>query len=783
MIKVVFGASCNYNSPMDKLISDFLNTDLQYIKGVGSVLAARLYSLFSDLPWASQKIENKEQSAKSKAQINSNAASSQSPAPGSLNGTAVGRRVLDFLLNPPRAVRARNITDSVVNAQVGDDITIVLRIVSHNPGGARFSKYGKKFTKPAQISCVDKFGADVKIQFFNTKFFEYWTGKMPIGEWRVVSGRLEFSGGAVINHPDFIETIEDAGKIPAVQPIYSLGEGLTQKTMVNIRDRIFEKLAEPTGNEFIENLRTAHYPDCAEDTVPTASARMRLAYCELLAQQCAIAMTRKKRQASSVKRETEERSDVALHITHYVSRFYELLPFQLTSAQQRVVDEIKSDMQKPAPMMRLVQGDVGSGKTIVALIALLDATDAGGQGVLLAPTDTLAQQHHAQIKPLCDKLGIICEILTGRDKGKARNEKLISLRSGRTKIAIGTHALFQEDVEYKNLTLAVIDEQHRFGVAQRAAMASKGKFVDILALSATPIPRTLSMTMYGDMDISIIDQKPAGRVPVKTTVLPAARAGTLVSRINAQIQSSLDSVHSPVKVFWVCPLVEESETSDLMAVEARYEFLKNAVTLHKTSDDACPAPLGGGMCQSRSATVGLVHGKMPKEERDCVMAKFADPNSDMRVLVSTTVIEVGIDVPSATIMVIENAERFGLSALHQLRGRVGRGDAQSFCVLLYGDNITADGKKRLDILTETDDGFAIAEQDLMMRGVGELLGTKQSGWIKYHFVDYREHRDIFKLAQRDAMELFRTDPALISDKGRFARNMMQIFDQQTSMGN
>ncbi|MCL2331767.1 MAG: ATP-dependent DNA helicase RecG, partial [Proteobacteria bacterium] len=697
---------------MDKSIYDFLNTDLQYIKGVGPVLAARLGVLFGgDITPPGAR---------------------ESAATPPLGGN--GRRVLDFLLNPPRAVRARNATDSVVNAAAGEDITIALRIDAYNAGGARYSRYGKKFTAPAQIVCRDKFGAEVKLQFFNTKFFDYWKEKMPIGEWRMVSGKLEFSdrGGAVINHPDFIEKMEDAGKIPAVQPIYPLSEGLTQKTMANIRDRIFEKFGVPLpwrgvtpegrrdgvvdgmgqdsdgsnsnyifntndflnhpvnfvcekaqqnchpskggerpNNEFLDNLRAAHYPTCAGDTESTSPARQRLAYCELFAQQCAIALTRKKRETLDVKRETIERSNADSRLTPYVSRLYQLLPFSLTDAQTRVVEEILIDMKRDQPMMRLVQGDVGSGKTIVALIAMLSCAESGAQAALLAPTDTLAKQHYEKVKPLCDELGIVCDIFTGRDKGKARHEKLISLKSGRTKIIIGTHALFQNDVEYKDLGIAVIDEQHRFGVAQRAAFAAKGRFVDLLALSATPIPRTLSMTMYGDMDISVIDKKPAGRMPIKTTILPVARVGALVQRINAQLAESTHQ--NPVKVFWVCPLVEESETSDMMAAEARYEFLKKHI-------------VGG--------TVGLVHGKMPKPERDKIMAEFADPNSNMRVLVSTTVIEVGIDVPHATIMVIENAERFGLSALHQLRGRVGRGSAQSFCILMYGDNITEDGQKR-----------------------------------------------------------------------------------------
>jgi ATP-dependent DNA helicase RecG len=311
-------------------------------------------------------------------------------------------------------------------------------------------------------------------------------------------------------------------------------------------------------------------------------------------------------------------------------------------------------------------------------------------------------------------------------------------------LIVGTHAVFSDDTEYKDLGLVIIDEQHRFGVAQREAIRIKGNNPDVLALSATPIPRTLSMTIYGDMDISILNEKPAGRLPIKTTKLPIIRINDLVKRLSVQVENG-------AKVFWVCPLVQESETSDLTAAQERYDFLK-----------------------SHFSDAGLVHGKMDKKKRDKVMSEFSNANSKMRVLVSTTVIEVGIDVPSASIIVIENAERFGLAALHQLRGRVGRGYAQSFCVLFYGKNITEDGIKRLDVLCETDDGFIIAEQDLMMRGVGELLGTKQSGWIAYNFVDYREHRDLFKLASRDAREM-----ETVSD---WAKDLMFVFNREHIVG-
>jgi ATP-dependent DNA helicase RecG len=342
-----------------------------------------------------------------------------------------------------------------------------------------------------------------------------------------------------------------------------------------------------------------------------------------------------------------------------------------------------------------------------------------------------------------DKLGLVCDILTGRDKGKARGEKLISLRSGRTKLIIGTHALFSDDVIYKDLGLIIIDEQHRFGVAQRESLRAKGTNPDVLSLSATPIPRSLSMTIYGDMDISVINEKPAGRLPIITTKLPGLRLNALIGRLKAQVGDG-------AKVFWVCPLVQESEESDLIAAESRYEYLKKYFN-----------------------NVGLVHGQMDKSSRDKVMTEFANNNSKMQVLVSTTVIEVGIDIPSATIMIIENAERFGLSALHQLRGRVGRSDKQSYCILIYGNRITENGIKRLDVLCNTQDGFIIAEQDLIMRGTGELLGIKQSGWLRYNFVDYSAHRDLFKMAALAAKE---------NKPNEWTNDLMFIFNQELQAG-
>ncbi|MDO4423881.1 MAG: ATP-dependent DNA helicase RecG [Pseudomonadota bacterium] len=661
---------------------DFFNCDLQFIRGVGPVLAARMDEVLG------------------------------------------GRRVLDFLLHRPSYVRARGVTENVMDANPGDVITIPLMIKSHRRGGS----FGRGRRRPTQIICNDKMNNTVVLQFFNANYLDYWLKKLPVGAWRMVSGKLERSTRPTISHPDFIEELQNAHKIPSAQVIYPAGEGLTQKIFTNIRDGIFNAMADKVKNEpdariveFVDALRHVHYAMSDADLMPNATYMAKLAYCELLAHQAAIVISRQNRMDVRNRR-------VPRPIKYnLMERFWENIPFEMTGAQRRTCDEIFDDMQRDIPMMRLVQGDVGSGKTIVALAAAIKMAEMGAQTALLAPTDTLAQQHFVKLKPMCDKIGIVCDILTGR-----------------TRVVVGTHALFSEDVEYRDLGLVIIDEQHRFGVAQREALRSKGKNPDMLALSATPIPRTLSMTVYGDMDVSIINEKPAGRKPIKTTKLPTARIMELIERIRPQIASG-------AKVFWVCPLVEESESENAMgAAEERHKMLAQIFP-----------------------NVGLVHGKMDKKERDKVMAKFADDNSGMSLLVATTVIEVGIDVPRASIIVIENAERFGLAALHQLRGRVGRGNTQSFCVLMFGYGVSEDGLKRLEVLCETDDGFVIAEQDLMMRGVGELLGTRQSGWMRYHFVDWREHRDLFKLASAAARD---------NDIDSWVRDLMFIFDRGVVLG-
>ncbi len=680
---------------MRREIAEFLNTDLQYIRGVGPVLAERFCDVLG------------------------------------------GRRVLDFLLHKPAYVRNREINESIANVDTGTTITIPLMVKSHKSPGK--TPPWLRRARATRVLCVDKLGYQVAIQFFNSKYTEYWLNKLPVGQWRMVSGKIEAGKIPVINHPEFIETMDAADKIPSVQVVYPAGMGLTQKQFASVRDQIFAKLTTIISDtyddarlvEFFDALHHVHFAKSSDDLLPNATYVAKLAYCELLAHQVAIAISRRNRTTQRNKKQKR------IKTRDYLTKFWNTLPYNLTTAQQRVVNEIFQDMDGDIPMMRLVQGDVGSGKTIVALIAALKMAESGGQTALLAPTDTLAQQHFAKIRQMCENLGIVVDVLTGRDKGVARREKLISIRSGRTKIIIGTHALFSDDVEYKDLGLVIVDEQHRFGVNQREALRAKGANVDLLALSATPIPRTLSMTMYGDMDVSIINEKPAGRLPIRTTKLPISKTNELIERIKTQINNG-------AKVFWICPLVADENGIGVGAAVARFEMLKQIFP-----------------------TAGLVHGQMPKDERDKIMAEFADDNSKMNLLVATTVIEVGIDVPRASIIVIENAEQFGLAALHQLRGRVGRGKIQSFCILLYGFNVSVDGLKRLDVLCETDDGFQIAEQDLMMRGVGELLGTRQSGWIQYHFADWRDHRDLFKLAARAACD---------NDVDTWTRDLMGIFN-------
>jgi ATP-dependent DNA helicase RecG len=501
-----------------------------------------------------------------------------------------------------------------------------------------------------------------------------------------------------------------------------------------------------------EAIADVHDPAGIADLDPNQSTRQRLAYDELLASQLAIGLVR----AKTRKRPgLPTAGDGSLR-----AKAVAALPFELTASQYRAIDDIISDMASDTRMLRLLQGDVGSGKTVVALMAVLNAIEEGRQAALMAPTEILARQHFATIAPLAEAIGVSAVLLTGRDKGKARQESLDRFASGETAIAVGTHALFQQDIAFQDLALVVVDEQHRFGVHQRLLLADKGAVADVLLMTATPIPRTLMLAFYGDLDESRLTEKPAGRLPIDTRTIPLARLGEVVAAVGRKLAEG-------AKVFWVCPLVEESESIDLAAATARHAAL---------------AEIFG-------ARVGLVHGQLGPREKDAAMSRFAgtaeaataEEGPAIDLLVATTVIEVGVDVPDATVMVIEHAERFGLAQLHQLRGRIGRSTKPSTCLLLYAEEAGKTARARLAILRQTDDGFRIAEEDLRLRGAGDLLGTRQSGLPEFRLASLEDHGELLAVARDDAKLIIKRDPALESDRGEALRILLYLFERDAAV--
>ena len=573
----------------------------------------------------------------------------------------------------------------------------------------------------------------------------------PPGARRCVSGRVERFGSEIqIAHPDYLLPVERADQIPLHEPVYPATAGLPPRS---VRRYVLEALERAVAlpewqdpawierqgwPDWLTAMRALHAPRSEADLSPGAPHRRRLAYDELLAHQLAMAHRKAERRAEPAPSISAGPRAEALEAA---------LPFRLTGAQRRSLAEIRGDLAHGERMSRLLQGDVGSGKTVVAMLAMADVADAGGQSALMAPTEILARQHFETLAGPLEAQGVAAVLLTGRDKGAGRAEKLRALASGAVQVAVGTHALFQNDVVFHDLRLTVIDEQHRFGVAERQRLQAKGAATHLLAMSATPIPRTLELTLYGDLDVSRIDEKPPGRTPVATRAVPLSRLGEVEARLR-------QAVAAGAQAFWICPLVAESETSDLAAAERRAAELRTRL----------------------GPTVGLVHGQMPAAEKDLVMARFAD--GELSVLVATTVVEVGVNVPKATIMVIEQAERFGLAQLHQLRGRVGRGGGESACVLLYEPPLSETGQKRLDILRRTDDGFLIAERDLELRGGGDPLGLKQSGFPAYVFADPVAHRDLLAVAGDDARLILARDPALSSPRGANLKVLQALFDWQ-----
>lgn len=669
--------------------------------------------------------------------------------------TAGGARLVDLCFHLPNGIIDRRFSPKVADAPIGALVTLIVRVDAHHPAPKR--------RLPYKVLCADETGF-VTLAFFHARP-EYLQSVLPAGETRVVSGRIEdYAGERQMVHPDQIGTLDELDDLRTVEPIYPLTAGLTAKPM---RKAVRGALGElPDLPEWLDPayqkkqnwpawrdaVLAAHTPGEETDLALDTTVRRRLAFDELLANQLALGLIRahwRKRPGRPIKGCGSLREKVL-----------GALPFELTGAQHQAGAEIAADMAAPTRMMRLLQGDVGSGKTIVALLAMLAAVEEGAQAALMAPTEILARQHHAVLAPLAEGAKVRLAVLTGRDKGKAREAILADLAAGDIDILVGTHALFQKGVEFSDLAMAVIDEQHRFGVHQRLALAKKGSAegqrsgtpdaVDILLMTATPIPRSLAITAYGDLEISQLKEKPPGRKPIDTRTLPLTR----LENVAAGLERAIDT---GARIYWVCPLVAESEVLDLAAAEERYEHLSKLYP----------------------GRTGLVHGQMKPAQRDEVMSAFAAGSVD--VLVATTVIEVGVDVPEATIMVIEHAERFGLAQLHQLRGRVGRSSDQSSCLLLYAAPLGEAARARLNIMRETEDGFRIAEEDLRLRGAGDVLGTKQSGLPEFRLADIAVHEDLLMAARDDARLILERDGGLDSARGDALRVLLYLFERETAV--
>ncbi|WP_010138360.1 ATP-dependent DNA helicase RecG [Oceanicola sp. S124] len=652
----------------------------------------------------------------------------------------------DLLFLLPHGVVDRRRRDTILGLTLPTTATVEVTVGRHSPSRSRGGAY--------RIRVADA-ETEFDLIFFHARA-QYLQQILPEGSRRLVSGKLElYDGMANMPHPEHVLPLEEADEIPDFEPVYPLTAGVTQRVMAKAagsalaRAEALPEWIDPGQRatkqwpDWLSAVRQAHRPDDLQAVRPEDPARERLAYDEFFAHQLTLALAR------NVERKRVGR--VTQGDGHLRDKVLKSLPYAPTGAQTRAVAEIAADMAGGDRMSRLLQGDVGAGKTLVAFLALLIAVEAGGQGVMMAPTEILARQHLEGLGPFAEAAGVRLEILTGRDKGAERRSKLADLAEGRIDILVGTHAVFQADVNFADLRLAIVDEQHRFGVRQRLELGRKGQRADILVMTATPIPRSLSLAQYGDMDVSVLDEKPPGRKPVKTTLSSTERLDEIAAHLDRATREGRQA-------YWVCPLVEESEKSDLTAAEERFKHLR--------------ALLGEGR-------VGLVHGQMPPEQKDAAMAAFQRGETD--VLVATTVIEVGVNVPNASIMVIERAEIFGLAQLHQLRGRVGRGTAESTCLLLYQAPLSESGMRRLTLLRETEDGFRIAEADLEMRGAGDLIGTAQSGVPRFRIADLENQTALMAIAQSDARTLLAMDPKLEGERGRAARTLLWLMGQDEAI--
>jgi ATP-dependent DNA helicase RecG len=651
----------------------------------------------------------------------------------------------DLLYLLPHAAIDRSRKPSIRDVVPPCTITVEVDVGGHVPP--------RQKGKPYRVMVRDA-ATEFQLVFFHARG-DYLQKLLPTGQRRLISGKLEiFDSIAQIVHPDHVLRLDEAKDLPLWEPVYPLGAGLGQRALAKAAEGALARA--PDLPEWIDGpllaregwpgwqaaLRAAHAPEGAADLAMTAPARQRLAYDELFAHQLTLSLAR-----SQLRR---AKGQVTRGTGALQAKVLQTLPYAPTAAQTRAVGEIALDMESPLRMNRLLQGDVGAGKTLVGLLSLLIAVEAGGQGVMMAPTEILARQHYEGLAPLAAAAGVRLEILTGRDKGGERAAKLAALAQGQIGILVGTHAVFQKDVVFQDLRLAIVDEQHRFGVAQRMELGAKGEMADVLVMTATPIPRSLALASYGDMDVSVLDEKPAGRKPIKTVLVSSTRLDEVVGHMARAVAEGRQA-------YWVCPLVEDSEVLDYASAEARFASLRAAL----------------GDC------VGLVHGQMAPADKDAAMARFVA--GETKVLVATTVIEVGVNVPNASIMVIERAEIFGLAQLHQLRGRVGRGSAASTCLLMYQAPLSETGERRLTVLRDTEDGFRIAEEDLAMRGAGDLIGTAQSGLPRFRVADLERQAGLMAIAQMDARRLLADDPTLDSPRGRAARHLLWLLDQDRAI--
>ena len=633
------------------------------------------------------------------------------------------------------------------DAPFGETVTVQVTVEAHRPPPPGRGR------APFRVLVADA-TADMELVFFNPRIGQILS-MLPLGSTRWLSGKLElFDGLRQMVHPERILDENQIATLPPIEPTYPLTDGLGPRVVARtakaavLRLPVFDEwqdgslLARRKWPSFHEAMTAIHDPVDLLSMSPDSPARQRLAHDELLANQLAIIMIRAKMKRAS------GRPTVSTGIIE--AKLRAALPFALTMGQEQSLKEIVADLASPERMLRLLQGDVGSGKTVVGLLAMAHAVEAGRQAAMMAPTEILARQHYDRLLPLAEAAGMTIALLTGRDKAAGRRETLAGLASGAINIVVGTHALFQDQVVFKDLALAVVDEQHKFGVHQRLALSSKGDGVDLLVMTATPIPRTLVLTYFGDMDVSVLREKPAGRKPIDTRSVTLDRLDEVTSGIARAVEDG-------AQVYWVCPLVSESELLDVSAAEDRYEHLRSVF----------------------GAKVDIVHGQMPGPQKDLAVERFS--KGETRVLVSTTVIEVGVDVPNASVMVIEHAERFGLAQLHQLRGRVGRGAASSTCILLYRAPLGETAKARITIMRETEDGFRIAEEDLKLRGEGDVLGVKQSGAPGFRLVDMAVHAELIAVARDDAMLHHTRDPDLSSERGKALRTLLYLFERDEAV--